>query len=243
VIDAKVEQLAKRISPAKQDSWFQLIEYPVRGAAAMNKKLLYAQLARHGKAGWELSDAAYDTIAGLTSRYNSLGNGKWKYMMDFQPRKLAVFDTAIQKTADKPLVQTVNPSLVFNGTGYKTYTGQKPLAHGLGYQRGAVSLPKGSSVSFPFTGNSDSLRIILALAPNHPAEGPTIRYTIQVDDGPAQTIDYATQGRSEEWKRNVLTNQATRATNHALAKPGKHTVKITAVDEGVVLDQVKLFSK
>ncbi len=243
VIDAKVVQLAKRISSPKKDSWFQLIEYPVRGAAAINKKLLYAQLARHGKAGWKLSDAAYDTIVQLTNRYNSLGNGKWKYMMDFKPRKLAVYDRAIKKPADKPLAQPVNPLFVINGTDYRTYTGQKPLAHGLGYQRGAVSLPKGSSVSFPFTANNDSLRIVLVLAPNHPAEGTKIRYTIQVDDGPAQTIDYATQGRSEEWKQNVLTNQAIRVTNHIVAKPGKHTVKITAVDDGVVVDQVKLFSK
>jgi hypothetical protein len=243
VIDAKVEQLAKRISPAKQDSWFQLIEYPVRCAAAMNKKLLYAQLARHGKALWELSDAAYDTIAGLTNRYNSLGNGKWKYMMDFKPRKLAVFNKVIQAPADKPLVEPVKPSFVFNGKEYKTYTGKKPLAYGLGYERGAVSLPKGSSVSFPFAMNTNSLRIVLALAPNHPVEGTKIRYTIQVDDGPAQTIDYATQGRSEEWKQNVLTNRAIRETNHIGSKPGNHSLKITAVDEGVVVDQVKLFPK
>ncbi len=242
-IDAKTVQLAKHISSAKQDSWFQLIEYPVRGAAAINLKLLYAQLARHGKAEWTLSDAAYDTIAALTSRYNSLANGKWKYMMDMKPRKLAVFDKAIQQTTDKPLLQTVKPLFVFNGTDYKTYTGTKPLAHGLGYQRGAISLPKGSSVSFQFTANGDSIMIVLALAPNHPVEGTTIRYSIQIDNWPVQTIDYATQGRSEEWKQNVLTNQAIRTTRHAVGKPGNHVVKITAVDEGVIIDQVELFSK
>jgi hypothetical protein len=82
----------------------------------------------------------------------------------------------------------------------------------------------------------------LALAPNHPAEGTKIRYTIQVDDGPAQTIDYATQGRSEEWKQNVLMNQAIRTTRHAVGKPGNHVIKITAVDEGVIIDQVRIMS-
>lgn len=240
-IDAKVMQLAKRISLTKQDSWFQLIEYPVRGAAAINQKLLFAQLARHGKAAWSLSDAAYDTIVALTNKYNSLANGKWKYMMDMKPRKLAVFDKAIQQTIDKPLVQTVKPLFVFNGTAYKTFTGTKPLAHGLGYQRGAVSIAKGSSISFPFTVNSDSVKLVLSLAPNHPADGTKIRYTIQVDDGAIQTIDYTTQGRSEEWKRNVLTNQAIRTTRHAIGKHGKHVVKITAVDEGVIVDQVKIY--
>jgi hypothetical protein len=242
VMNAKTVQLAKRISSSKQDSWFQLIEYPVRGAAAMNQKLLYAQLARHGKVTWTLSDAAYDTIVTLTNRYNSLANGKWKYMMDMKPRKLAVYDKAIQQTTEKPLLQTVKPLFVFNGTDYKTYTGKKPLAHGLGYQRGAISVTKGSSVSFAFTANSDSVKVVLALAPNHPAEGTKIRYTIQVDDGPAQTIDYATQGRSEEWKQNVLSNQAIRTTRHAVGKPENHVIKITAVDEGVIVDQVRIMS-
>jgi hypothetical protein len=240
-IDAKVMQLAKRISSTKQDSWFQLIEYPVRGAAAINRKLLNAQLARHGKAAWTLSDAAYDTIVTLTNKYNSLANGKWKYMMDMKPRKLAVFDNAIQQTVDKPLLQAVKPLFVFNGKDYKTYTGTKPLAHGLGYQRGAVSVAKGSTVSFAFTTNSDSVKVVLALAPNHPVEGTKIRCSIQIDNGPVQTIDYATQGRSEEWKQNVLTNQAIRTTRHVVGKPGKHIIKITAVDEGVIVDQVKIY--
>lgn len=242
VIDSKVVQLSKQISSAKQDCWFQLIEYPVRGAAAINRKLLYAQLARHGKADWKLSDAAYDTIAALTNRYNNLGNGKWKYIMDFKPRSLAVFDKAVQQTTDQPFVQWIKPLFVFNGTEYKTFTGEKPLAYGLGYQRGAISLAKGSTVTFSFDGRGDSLRIVLALAPSHPVDGTKIRYKIQVDGGAEQTIDYATQGRSEEWKQNVLTNQSIRLTKHVIGKTGNHIVKITAVDEGVIIDQVKLFA-
>lgn len=240
-IDKKVVQLSKRISASKQDSWFQLIEYPVRGAAAINQKLLVAQLARHGKAAWTLSDAAYDTIVALTTKYNSLSNGKWNHMMDFKPRKLVVYDRAIQQTSDKPMLQTTKPLFVFNGIDYKTFTGQMPLAHGLGYQRGAVSLPKGTTVSFHFVSNSESVRIVLALAPNHPVEGTKIRYTIQVDDGPVQTVEYATKDRSEEWKQNVLSNQASRTTRHAVVKPEKHVLKITAVDEGVIIDQIKLY--
>ncbi|MGB3005263.1 MAG: glycosyl hydrolase 115 family protein [Chitinophagaceae bacterium] len=242
-IEKKTLGISKRIPTAKQESWFQLIEYPVRGAAALNRKLLNAQLARHGKAEWKFSDAAYDTIVTLTNRYNSLANGKWKYMMDMKPRKLAVYDQAIQQITDKPFVQTVKPLFVFNGTDYKTYTGTKPVAYGLGYQRVAISLPKGSSVSFPFTGNKDSVSIVVALAPNHPVDGTKIRYTIQVDDGSLQTIDYATQGRSEEWKQNVLANQAIRTTKHVVGKPGKHILKITAVDDGVILDQVTIVAQ
>jgi hypothetical protein len=243
VMNMIVLEIAKEIPAAKKDSWFQLIEYPVRSAAAINQKLLYAQLARHDKADWTLSDAAYDTILALTSRYNELNNGKWKYMMDFKPRKQAVFEKAIQKKADKLLPQFVKPLFLFNGTDYKKFTGTKPIAHGLGYQQGAVNLPKASTLYFDLTINkSDSINVVLALAPNHPAAGTKIRYSIQVDDEPVQTIDYATQGRSEEWKQNVLSNQAIRTTKHFIAKPGKHSLKIAAVDDGVVVDQVKIFT-
>lgn len=55
----------------------------------MNSKLLTAQLARRGKVDWADSDRAYDSIVSLTKRYNTT---KWNRMMDFQPRKLPVFD-------------------------------------------------------------------------------------------------------------------------------------------------------
>ncbi|MCH5718013.1 glycosyl hydrolase 115 family protein [Niabella hibiscisoli] len=38
VLAAKVAQLSKNIPAAQKDSWFQLVAYPVLGAAAMNKK-------------------------------------------------------------------------------------------------------------------------------------------------------------------------------------------------------------
>jgi len=52
-----------------------------------------------------------------------------------------------------------------------------------------------------------------------------------------------TFGRSEEWKQNVLTNQAIRTTKYFVAKQGKHTIKITAVDDGVIVDKVKIVAQ
>lgn len=243
-VEAKVLQISKSIPAAKHDSWFQLIEYPVRGAVAINQKLLYAQLARHGKADWKLSDDTYDNIEALTNQYNKIGNGKWQHIMDFKPRRLAVYDKVVHTTIDKPIVQDAKPLFVFNGNGYNKFEGKKPTTYGLGYQRAAVSLAKGTALYFNFTiDKSDSINIVTALAPNHPVEGTKIRYTIQFDNEPAITVDYATQGRSEEWKQNVLTNQAVRVTKHIVAKSGKHTIKITAVDEGVIVDQVKIFNQ
>lgn len=242
-ISNAVEAMSASIPVEKQFSWFQLVEYPVRGAAEMNRKHLYGQLARHGMADWQLSDAAYDTIAALTERYNTMNSGKWNRMMDFRPRRLAVFDKVVRTEAAMPLVPDRKPLVLLNGTDFNTYEGEKPVELGLGYQRGGIALSKGSSAFYEFENSKlDSVWVEVALMPNHPVDGKNIRFAISLNDGPAQTIDYRTEGRSEEWKLNVLRNQAIRATRHAVSASNRMKIKITAVDEGVVLDQIKVWA-
>lgn len=61
-----VEKAASKVPADRQSAYFELVKYPVQAATQMNRKLLYAQLARHDKEDWEKSDAAYDSIAALT---------------------------------------------------------------------------------------------------------------------------------------------------------------------------------
>lgn len=56
-----------------------------------------------------------------------------------------------------------------------------------------------------------------------------------------QIVDYKTVGRSEEWKENVLTNQAKRKTLHDITQEGRQILTITALDEGIVLDQIRIW--
>lgn len=244
MLEAKVKRLSASIPAEKKDTWFQMIEYPVRGAAHMNFKHLYGQLARHGKANWELSDAAYDQIEALTVHYNKMANGKWNRMMDFRPRRLAVFDRVPRVVAEKPLVADIPLLFLFNGGDYHRLQGEKPVLHGLGYQRKAVSLAPNSSLIYEFNvNNADTLSITVALVPNHPVDGRNIRYAIALNDEQPQVLNYRTQGRSDEWKENVLTNQATRTTLHVPVSAGKQVLKITAIDEAVMVDQIKIRNK
>ncbi len=245
VLSNKVLKYSKLIAPEKQDAWFELVEYPVRCAAEMNKKHLYGQLARHGLAKWTKSDAAFATIQELTARYNSLGNGKWKNMMNAQPRDLAVFQQVPHTTANMPLVESKKPLAVADGSEYSSFKGSKPVEHGLGYNSNAISLKKGSAISYTFHNlDAGAIEIEVALAPNHPVDGNSIRYEISLDGKPLQVVDYHTIDRNEEWKVNVLRNQAISVTKAALLKKGgAHVVSIKALDEGVILDQVKVWNK
>ncbi|MFS2021336.1 hypothetical protein ACEN88_32810, partial [Massilia sp. CT11-108] len=79
----------------------------------------------------------------------------------------------------------------------------------------------------------------LVAVPVHPLTGDGgLRVAYRLDDGPVQVADYATIGRSDEWKRNVLSNTALRALAVPRLKPGRHTVRVYALDPGVVLDRI-----
>lgn len=239
-ISDRVIKMSKKIHKDKYNAWFQLVEYPVRGATEMNKKHLYGQLARHGKAEWQQSDSAFETIESLTEIYNSLSDDKWKYIMDYKPRNLPVFQRVPHIRSEESMIAQPSTLFLFNGVEYLASNGDAPISYGLGYQRGAISLPKESSVIYEFESNyNDSVQIEVSLVPNHPVKGNVIRYSIAVNKEQAQIVAFQTVGRSEEWKENILRNQALRRTKH-LHNEGKNTIRITALDEGVVVDQIKV---
>ena len=238
----KINQLTPQIPVAKQAAWFQLIQYPVLAANEMNKKLLYAQLARHNKADGQLSQTAYDSIIALTHTYNTIIHGKWNRIMDAQPRKLPVFQPVPSIESASPLKADIRPYACLNGTDYSASQGNPHWSGGMGYAGQAVALPAGSSVTYRFKQPlPDTIYIQTALVPTHPVNGATLRYQIKIDDEEMQTVDYHTQGRSEEWKQNVLRNQALRTTKHTPSRGKIHTLTIRALDEGVLIDQIKVF--
>ena len=105
----QVSEIQHMVPKARQDAYFAHITYPVNMAAAMAKKMLFAQRARSkyqgqtdkGMEGREqymyamslASMKAYRLIQEFTDRYNNkLAGGKWKGIMNMMPRDLPVFN-------------------------------------------------------------------------------------------------------------------------------------------------------
>lgn len=240
VLSDVVERMESNIPADRQDAYFQLVKYPVQAAAQMNRKILTAQFARHSKADWRQSDAAFDSIASLTQQYNSLQNGKWHRMMDFQPRKLPVFKRVEHTTATEPMV--TDRKILCKWNAMECTYGKPVPYEGLGYERKAAGIRKGSSLTFAFDDyGKDSVEVEIRLLPSHPLDEKQLRFAISVDEAVPQTVSYETKGRSEEWKENVLRNQAIRKVTLPINKQASHKLVITALDEGVVLDQVILY--
>lgn len=232
----KVEQLWERVPANQRDAFFQLIKYPVQGAAQMNFKFLCP-----GR-----SAEAYDSIAVLTQRYNDGfdNGGKWRCIMNSAPRGLPVFgrvDTTFAYPSADPHRMPVSLRAACAAT-----QGVTPI-NGLGYDGTSWALSKGASISVPVTlpSASDSVTVELHLLPSLPVEGRDIAVEVSVDGHAQQPVAYQTYDRSEEWKQNVLRNQAIRRVRLPLSSADAHqphscTVTIRAITEGVVLDQVFL---
>ncbi len=94
--------------------------------------------------------------------------------------------------------------------------------------------------SFTTGAEADAELRIVGL-PVHPLTSDTrLRIGVRVDDGALQVLDYETHGRSEEWKRNVLSNSAVRSLRLATLAPGRHQLRLYALDPGFLLDRIDL---
>lgn len=240
----KVDRLSRLMLREKQDAYFHLVKYRVQASAQMNEKLLKAQLARHGKADWAESDAAYDSIVSLTRIYNEGINnqGKWRGMMDYRPRKLPVFDKVKRDTVDTPMHK--NRLVQMSWHPMYCVSGNPIPCEGLGYLGTAALIPQGTSVTYEAEGLgaegiSDSVDIVLAFVPRHPVNDKSLRVALSIDGGKPHMVDYATKGRSEEWKENILWNRAKRIVRVPIdPMKGSHTFTLTALDEGIILDEI-----
>lgn len=237
----------KRISPELQDAYFQLVKYPIQAATQMNRKMLYGQLSRHGHNFWEASDAAYDSIQSLTKRYNEgyHNRGKWNYMMDYQPRKLSVFaplshDTQVETTP----IASYSPLGILNVNSVSQ--GEYKKLEYLSPEGDAIGLIPGQEIEFQIPTEfllTDSVCLEFHLLPTHPVKNKDLSFTVRLGNDKPLHVDYHTEGRSEEWKRNVLTNQAIRRIILPLNGGNLQKIIVISQDEGVVIQKINVTYK
>ena len=247
---ARAGVVEKSLRPEMRDSFFELVGYPVKAAAAMNKKCL---------AG---SSRAADEIHRLTKIYNNqLAGGKWHLMISDNPRKMvdlgvpkipATTNADFSRTNQPIILEAENASRFVSG---KDASWQRII--GLGYNGEAVAI-------FPATvAARETPETILAESPclefkiNFPTAGdwkftvralPTFsvetgqpqRYAIALDDAPPKIISLplSQDEHNRVWQENVLRNAALAASVQPVAAPGRHVLKIWMVDPGIVIDAI-----
>ena len=241
----QVDEIAKMIRPELQDAYYAAIKYPIFGAAAMATKQLEAQKARRlgsEEAAKKATDA-YEEIRSLTSHYNNkMSGGKWKGMMTLNPRKLYVFDAptltdSLPKVDLTTLKAHTEEYIARNANDYQKATDGAHVVQMLGHSMNAVSLPKGASLTYEFTCQSEGDAVLYTgMIPTQPNDKGDIRFSVSIDGGQAVVISMKEKFRSERWKQNMLRSQALRKTPVKLSK-GKHTLEIKALDNHILADQ------
>ena len=191
----------------------------------MNRKMLAHTTAD--------SHQAYNDIQQLTARYNSMNNGKWRYLMDAAPRQLPVFgDEHATLTGKGHGLTTTHPA-----ADYTTATDGTLCIQMLGYSMNAVKMRKGGTVNYNVNISQDGYYTLqTALIPTQPIDGGDLRFTMTIDGGESVLFSLREPFRSERWKDNVLNCQTRRAVKVRLTK-GVHQLTLTALDENIVIDQ------
>ena len=253
----KVNQLSASIPAERKDAFFQLVEYPVKGAANMNFKFLNWNLEattsdeiQKDKYHKQASEA-FGNIKELTDFYNTkMSKGKWNNMMSMQPRNLPVFDSVAKNTFTKEDSKKSEPIIIqanqFASTqisdNYKWQT-----INGLGYSNNALTLfplnqhyfkNEKPAVSYEFEVSSNGNYVAeIHFLPTH-SNNFDHEVFVQVDKNPASSFKINTKDRDITWKENVLRNSAIVKVPFTVSGTKNKKITISVNQTGIVLDYI-----
>jgi hypothetical protein len=266
-ITRRAEALAEAMPPDRRDAFYELVLYPVRASASLNARILKLELAGlREQAGAESyvaeAKAAHQAIIADTAEYNGLANGKWKHMMDMAPRRLPVFaepvwsvtpapDSAAASTAAGLASRPRTVSIAASSAAPHSHWQKIDELGSMGavlrtslamasVEAGQVAAVEPLVIEFD-TDAAGPVGVDIVALPTHPLTSENqLRLGYSIDDGPVALLDYRTQGRIDEWKRNVLSNTAVRSLPPQQFIPGKHRLRLYAMDPGFILDRVDI---
>ncbi|HYQ56081.1 MAG TPA: glycosyl hydrolase 115 family protein [Draconibacterium sp.] len=266
-LEKKVDAIKPFISSERADAFFQLVEYPVKGAAFMNQKFLYAQqsfLSNNSTEKKRLADQAqesYDNIAALTVKYNQeISNAKWNEIMSMKPRNLAVYSMPTYHLTDTLPIEDkqsgqrnkITP-LFIQANEYSKAQGEEnyqwKAIDGLGYSSSSVTLfpfenhlfqKEKPYLEYTFTiEKGGTYQLEIRCLPTH-SNNFDHKIWVEVNGNGPKEYSLNTIGRSEVWKENVLRNFVSVTCPVKIDKAGKQTLQLLINQPGIVIDQIAL---
>jgi hypothetical protein len=267
ILVEKVTSLSASIPEERKDAWFQLVEYPVKSAAYMNRKFLYWNLALETTDSvtkekyLSLSKDAYSQIETLTHFYNTeLSNGKWNQFMNMAPRNLPVYNAInydnLPKVDENKATDPINESIAIQAKDFASSQGAKNYSwksiEGLGYSNAAITLfplktsyfeAEKPSVTYTFeTDKTGDFEVEVRFIPTH-ANNSDHEATITFDSKTSKTFKLNSHDRDANWKANVLRNATIFTLPIKIEKTGKHSITIGVNQTGIVIDQLSIHPK
>lgn len=233
---ARVDELAGRITSARRDAFFELIAYPVHGAALANARYFL------GERGQTAAALAVDSeLRELTRHFNEdIAGGKWRGFMRLEPadddwKSMRIAPWAPPAFAPRSPVPAPSQQQVLAATS----AAERPAGIiGLGRSGAAVALPVDTDLTFEVAASPSAIDLTLELLPTHPLRGDTLPITLTLDDGPPQALAFPVRDGGPEWSQGVLAGFRPLTMRLPLASSPLHRVRLRAGDASVVLDRV-----
>jgi hypothetical protein len=253
-IAQKAQKLKDRIPGHLQDAYFQLILYPVLGAANMNEKHFYAHEGYADK-----SKQAFDEITRLTNIYNKeIADGKWNDIMNMNPRNRSVFgipEIRDKNTESDSSDKLVKPIRNISVSELKFDNKKLHLISGLGVDGVSLSrikfdgpsysnakIDSAPSASFKIHLPEGQRIIELICVPTHAIhEGRGLRTGINFGDNPSKIVDVHTPSRSETWNKNVIYGYSSARTAFNLKEDGVVNIRLSLLDPGLAISKILIY--
>ena len=268
---AKVDSVSGRISASLHDAYYELIAYPVKGAAAMNEKVLCARLSylyesRGDSVAMRYMSrraiAAYERIQALTDKYNKkIASGKWNGVMDYAPRGLKHFyapEVALHNPGRGKAIPTDSVRFSCRADEYSKIDKRRvKCAIGLGYSGASImatsldttSYTAGNIYEAPYAeytvpiSEGDNL-IGVRCVPSFPIyPEKDLRYAISVNGSTPEFVSIKCEAKSAEWTKNVIRGFALGTTCYHSDHSGSVKLRIYLADPAIAVTQVDISDK
>lgn len=254
--------VAATIPADLSDAYFELVDYPVRAAAAANVRYFgaerYAKLIdsrpEEARLAAGMAATADREIKALTDRFNNdIAGGKWRHIIAEEPADnqwtsyrtvpIALPSAGMRQdgaTALPPMAASASEEVIVEAEDFASNRGWR-LVEGLGRGKGTMIASPDAALSFTITvPPGEEPQLVLGLLPLYPDAGDgALHLDVTIDGGVAVRVDVPRETGSPHWAQGVLDNQL-RVAVPATLSPGRHKIRITARSSGLALDQLLL---
>ena len=257
----KVVALRNRIPDHLQDAYYELIEYPVRGCADQNIKILrgrqsfvYAWAGQREKAlsYSTAAQTAFDEIVTMTEKFNTgIADGKWNYMMSYKPNNMSQhLMPNVATEADVSDIQStiVQPDItILPGGSYSSASNNVVSLTGLGLAGSTATVwpldltAYTSCSQAPYAEYSvpvqEGLNVIqVRCLPTFPINTTyDLRVGISVDGKTPSVLSVKTTAMTTPWDETVVQGYMRAAVHYTSTKDQTVPVRIYFMDPGATV--------
>ncbi|MCM1110819.1 MAG: glycosyl hydrolase 115 family protein [Clostridium sp.] len=260
------EKVRGSIPDRLQDAYFELIEYPVKGAYYMNVKTFRAKqsldlaAAGDGEKAMEYAAEArlaYRLIDDITEKFNTgIAGGKWNGVMDSKPRQQSQFympQTASEAGVSPYKVPTAVENIaVVPAAGYTSSRGSIKEFKGLGpgvssvavwpideksYSTSSLSSAPYVEYSVPVVAGSNTIQArFLPTFPLH--SGQSMNVAVAVGDETPVVCSLKTVATEGKWNTTVLQGFNDATVTYEAPSTGNVAVRVYLLDPAIALGEI-----